>query len=43
MSEKRQIAENLWLHYYNDCLYDAGLISEDERNKMKHQINRLIN
>ena len=37
--QKRQIGEQLWLHYYNQVLFDRGLITEDERNKMANRIN----
>lgn len=37
--EKRRVAERLWLHYYNRSLYEAGLISEAERNRMANRID----
>lgn len=30
--------EYLWLSYYNDSLYNMGVITEDERNKMNTKI-----
>lgn len=30
--------EQLWLNYFNDTLYAKGLITEDERNKMRIKI-----
>ena len=30
--------EYLWLSYYNDSLYNMGVITEDERNKMYTKI-----
>ena len=30
--------EYLWLSYYNDSLYNMGIITEDERNKMNTKI-----
>lgn len=30
--------EQLWLTYYNDTLYEKGVITEDERNKMRIKI-----
>ena len=37
--KKRLLAEQLWLHYYNQILFDKGLISEQERNSMTIRIN----
>ena len=37
--KKRLLAEQLWLHYYNQVLFDKGLISEQERNSMTVRIN----
>ena len=31
--------EQLWLNYFNDTLYAKGLITEDERNKMRIKIS----
>lgn len=36
---RRGAAEQLWLHYYNQTLYEKGLISESERNHMTNSIN----
>lgn len=36
--KKRSIMEQLWLDYYNDTLYEKGVITEDERNKMRIMI-----
>ncbi len=30
--------EYLWLSYYNDSLYNMGIITEDERNAMNVRI-----
>ena len=38
-ARKRVVAEQLWLHYYNRVLYDKGVISEDERNRMANRID----
>ena len=40
-SEKLKIekAEEIWMHYYNQTLYEAGLITETQRNRMAHLIN----
>ena len=34
-AEKKSVIEKLWLTYYNNALYEEGVISEHERNKMK--------
>lgn len=36
--KKRSVMEELWLTYYNDTLYEKGVITEDERNKMRIKI-----
>ena len=36
--KKQSVVEKLWLTYYNDTLYEKGLITEDERNKMRIRI-----
>lgn len=35
---QRSMMEQLWLTYYNDTLYEKGVITEDERNKMRIKI-----
>lgn len=37
--KRRSAAEQLWLHYYNQTLFDKGLITEAERNRMTNRIN----
>ena len=37
--KRRSAAERLWLHYYNQTLFDKGLITESERNRMTNKIN----
>lgn len=37
---KREFAEKAWLDYFNQALYMQGLITESERNKMQHLIDR---
>lgn len=32
------IFEHLWLTYFNDTLYAKGLITEEQRNKMRIKI-----
>jgi len=36
--EKRQAAENIWLHYFNQELHKHSLISTLQRNKMALKI-----
>ena len=37
------VIEQLWLTYYNDTLYAKGLITEEQRNRMRVQIkNRAV-
>lgn len=36
--KKESALEKLWLTYYNDTLYEKGLITESERNKMRVMI-----
>ena len=36
---KRQAMEKAWLHYYNQVLFEKGLITEQERNRMTNRIN----
>jgi len=36
--KKSAVIEQLWLTYYNDTLYANGLITEDQRNKMRIRI-----
>ena len=37
--KRRSAAEQLWLHYFNQILYDKGLITASERNRMTNRIN----
>jgi hypothetical protein len=39
MRKKELFAENAWLHYYNEYLYQHKLITEQERNRMTNRIN----
>ena len=34
----QNIYEQLWLTYFNDVLYAKGLITEDQRNKLRIRI-----
>ena len=36
---KNYIAEQIWLHYYNDYLFGKGMITEDVRNKLRFKID----
>ena len=36
--KKQAVLEQLWLTYYNDTLYARGLITEEQRNKMRMKI-----
>ena len=36
---KIYLAEQIWLHYYNDYLFGKGMITEQERNKLKFKID----
>ena len=39
--QKRQtVIEQLWLTYYNDTLFAKGMITEQQRNKMRLMIKR---
>jgi hypothetical protein len=37
--QKNYIAEQIWLHYYNDYLFGKGMITEQERNRLKIKID----
>ena len=37
------MANEIWLNYFNDILYDKGIIPESKRNKMKHLIHDKYN
>lgn len=39
-TKKRVVAEKIWLHYYNRVLYERGMISEEERNRMSNRIDQ---
>ena len=38
-TEKRQVAENIWLHYFNQELHKRSIITTLERNKMALKID----
>jgi hypothetical protein len=37
---KKEMAELMWLNYFNQTLFEKGLITEIERNRMKNSISR---
>ena len=37
--QKQYIIEQFWLLYYNQVLFEHGLITEQERNRMANRIN----
>ena len=37
--QKQYMAEQFWLLYYNQILFEKGLITEQERNRMVNRIN----
>ena len=39
-AQKKQEAARVWLSYYNRVLYEKGIISELERNRMTLKIDR---
>ena len=36
--KKQAVMELLWLTYYNDTLFAKGMITEEQRNKMRVMI-----
>lgn len=36
--KRRKMAEQIWLHYFNRVLFEKGLITERERNRMTQRI-----
>lgn len=37
--QKRSIAEQIWLQYYNQVLFERGMITEEEHNRMANRVN----
>lgn len=37
--QKIYTAEQIWLHYYNNYLFEKGIITEEARNKLKFKID----
>ena len=38
--QRKRMAQQIWLNYYNDVLFQQGIITEDVRNRMKIKIDR---
>lgn len=38
--KRKDLAELMWLNYFNQTLYEKGLISETDRNRIKNNISR---
>ncbi len=38
--KKQELGSRLWLDYYNRVLYEKGLITEQERNRMTLKIDK---
>ena len=38
---RRRVAKHIWHMYYNEYLYQQGVITEDARNRMKIKIDRV--
>lgn len=36
--QKKQTVEKVWLHYFNEVLYERNIITERERNRMAMKI-----
>ena len=37
-NSKKNTAERTWLLYFNDVLFEKGLITEQDKNKMANEI-----
>ena len=38
--QKKELAELVWLNYFNQTLYEKGMITESERNRINNNISR---
>ena len=38
---RRRVAKHIWLMYYNEYLFQQGVITEDARSRMKIKIDRV--
>jgi len=43
IKNQKNMFNEIWLNYFNDVLYDKGIITEIKRNKMKHLIHDKCN
>ncbi len=39
-AEKKTILEIMWLNYFNEYLFNAGVISEEEKTKIANKISK---
>ncbi len=39
LDKKMKISNQIWLNFFNEYLYNKGVISESERNKMINKIS----
>ena len=39
-NERQSLTNEIWLNYYNSYLFERGIITETERNKMKNLIHQ---
>lgn len=39
-TQKKEEAARIWLSYYNRVLYEKGIITERERNRMEWKISK---
>ncbi len=39
---RESMAKELWLLYFNNVLYEKGVITEKQRNQMKNKISTLV-
>ena len=37
--KRRRVAKQIWLQYYNEILYQQGIITEEAHNHMKIKID----
>ena len=37
-NKRALMAEEIWLNYFNNTLFENQIITEEERNRMKNQI-----
>lgn len=36
--QRKQLAEEMWLYFFNQTLFEQGIITESKRNQMVHLI-----